>query len=115
MNLAGVAYGADLVFWSVPDAPVTAAATNTTTAGFSANWNAAKLLKMVRPDNVSVGLPAGIEFSGSRARQEIPYLQGGQKTDVRWTVKMAKPVSGDVDVMFSSTRGGVIKGKVKIG
>jgi hypothetical protein len=72
-------------------------------------------VKMVRPDNVSVGLPAGIEFSGIRARQEIPYLQGGQKTDVRWTVKMAKPVSGDVDVMFSSTRGGVIKGKVKIG
>ena len=72
-------------------------------------------VKMVRPDNVSVGLPAGIEFSGSRARQEISYLQGGQKTDVRWTVKMAKPVSGDVDVTFSSTRGGVIKGKVKVG
>jgi hypothetical protein len=72
-------------------------------------------VKVVRPDNVSVRLPSGIELSGSRARQEIPFLQGGQKTDVRWTVKMAKPVAGDVDVTFSSTRGGVIKGKVKIG
>ena len=72
-------------------------------------------VKVVRPDNVAVGLPSGIEFSGSRARQEIPFLQGGQKTDVRWTVKMAKPVTGDVDVIFSSTRGGVIKGKVKVG
>lgn len=72
-------------------------------------------VKIVRPDNVTVGLPAGIEFSGARARQDIPYIQGGQKMDVRWTVKMAKPVAGDVDVTFSSTRGGVIKGKVKIG
>jgi hypothetical protein len=70
---------------------------------------------VVRPDNVTVGLPSGIEFSGSRSRQEIPFLQGGQKTDVRWTVKMVKPVAGDVDVTFSSTRGGVIKGKVKVG
>ena len=72
-------------------------------------------VKIVRPDDVTVSLPAGLEFVGSRARQEIGYLQGGQKTDVRWTVKMAKPVTGDADVTFSSTRGGVIKGKVKIG
>jgi len=72
-------------------------------------------VKIVRPDNVTVSLPSGIEFSGARARQDIPYLQGGQKMDIRWSVKMAKPVTGDVDVTFSSTRGGVIKGKVKIG
>ncbi len=72
-------------------------------------------VKMVRPDNVTVGLPSGIEFSGSRARQDIPYLQGGQKLDARWKVKMIKPVAGDIDVTFSSTRGGVVKGKVKVG
>jgi hypothetical protein len=72
-------------------------------------------VKIVRPDNVTVGLPSGVELSGVRARQEIPFLQGGQKTEVRWKVKMAKPVTGEADVTFSSTRGGVVKGKVKIG
>ena len=72
-------------------------------------------VKIVRPDNVTLSLPAGVQFAGSRARQEIAYLQGGQTLDVRWTVKSDKPISGEAEVTFSSTRGGVIKGKVKIG
>lgn len=71
-------------------------------------------VKIVRPDNVTVSLPSGLEIVG-RTRQEIGYLQGGETRDVKFKVKMAKPVSGDVGVTLSSTRGGVVKGTVKIG
>jgi hypothetical protein len=72
-------------------------------------------VKIVRPDTVTVRLPAGMEFSGSRARREIPFIPGGQKTEARWTVKMTKPITGEAEITFSSTRGGVVKGTVKIG
>lgn len=72
-------------------------------------------VKIVRPDNVTIGLPAGVALAGSRSRQEIGYLQGGQKMDVRWKVKAATPMAGEIDVTISSTRGGVAKGKVKLG
>ena len=71
-------------------------------------------VKVVRPDNVTVSLPAGVEIVG-RARQEIGYLQGGERRPVVFKVKMAKPVSGEVEVTLSSTRGGVARGKVKVG
>ena len=72
-------------------------------------------VKIIRPDNVTIGLPAGVSLSGSRLRQEIGYLQGGRKMDVRWKVKAATPVAGEIDVTISSTRGGVVKGKVTLG
>ncbi len=71
-------------------------------------------VKIVRPDNVTVSLPAGMEIVG-RPRQEIDYLQGGETRDVKFKVKMTKPVAGEVGVVLSSTRGGVVKGTVKIG
>jgi hypothetical protein len=71
-------------------------------------------VKIVRPDVVSISLPAGVEVVG-RARQEIGYLQGGEKRPVAFKVRMTKPVTGEAEVTISSTRGGVAKGKVKIG
>jgi hypothetical protein len=71
-------------------------------------------VKIVRPDNVSVSLPSGLELVGGRTRQDIGYLQGGQKKEVVFKVKMTKPVTEEVEVTFSSTRGGVEKKKVKI-
>lgn len=71
-------------------------------------------VKIVRPDSVSVSLPAGVEIVG-RTRQEIGYLQGGETRDVVFKVKMARPVSGEIGVTLASTRGGVAKGTVKIG
>jgi len=70
-------------------------------------------VKIVRPDSVSVSLPAGVEIVG-RTRQEIGYLQGGEKKSVVFKVKMAKPVAGEVGVTLTSTRGGVAKGTIKI-
>lgn len=71
-------------------------------------------VKIVRPDSVAVSLPSGLEIVG-RSRQEIGYLQGGEKKDVKFKVKRTKPGAGDVGVTLSSTRGGVVKGKVTIG
>jgi hypothetical protein len=71
-------------------------------------------VKIVRPDSVSVSLPAGVEIVG-RTRQEIGYLQGGETRDVVFKVRMAQPVSGEIGVTLASTRGGVAKGTVKIG
>jgi hypothetical protein len=71
-------------------------------------------VKIVRPDNVTVGLPSGLELVGGRARQDIGYLQGGQKKEVVFKVKMTKPVTEEVEVTYSSTRGGVEKKKVKV-
>ncbi|MDD8025238.1 MAG: M14 family metallopeptidase [Acidobacteriota bacterium] len=71
-------------------------------------------IKIVRPDSVAVSLPAGVEIV-DRIRQEIGYLQGGERKDVKFKVKMTKPAAGDVGVTLSSTRGGVVKGTVKIG
>jgi hypothetical protein len=71
-------------------------------------------VKIVRPDSVTVSLPAGVEIVG-RTRQEIGYLQGGERKDVKFKVKMTKPEAGEVGVTLSSTRGGVVKGTVKIG
>jgi hypothetical protein len=71
-------------------------------------------VKIVRPDSVSISLPSGVEIVG-RTRQEIGYLQGGERKDVKFKVKMVKPAAGEVGVTLSSTRGGVVKGTVKIG
>jgi hypothetical protein len=70
-------------------------------------------VKIVRPDNVTISLPAGLEVVG-RNRQEIGYLQGGEKKPVVFKVKGTRPAAGEVEVTVSSTRGGVAKAKVKI-
>jgi hypothetical protein len=66
-------------------------------------------VKIVRPDNVNVALPSGMSLSGSAARQEIPYLQGGETREVKWKIKMAPGTTGEAEFTFSSTRGGVVK------
>ena len=71
-------------------------------------------VKIVRPDNVSITLPSGVEIVG-RSRQDLGYLQGGETKLVKFKVKMAQPVTGEAEVTLSSTRGGVAKGKIKIG
>jgi Zinc carboxypeptidase len=71
-------------------------------------------VKIVRPDAVQISLPAGLEFVGSRARQEIGYLQSKQMKDVRWKVKGQLKPDAEVEVSISSTRGGVEKAKFKL-
>ncbi len=71
-------------------------------------------VKIVRPDAVQVSLPAGLEFVGSRARQEIGYLQSKQMKEVRWKVKGQLKPDAEAEVSISSTRGGVEKAKFKL-
>ncbi len=73
-------------------------------------------VKIVRPDAVSVRLPAGAQLvKGVRGRQDIGYLQGGEKKEIRWKVTVKPGTSGEAEVSISSTRGGVAKTTVKIG
>ena len=71
-------------------------------------------IKIVRPDAVQIALPAGLEFAGSRARQEIGYLQSKQMKEVRWKVKGKLNPGAEADVSIISTRGGVDKVKAKL-
>ena len=71
-------------------------------------------VKIVRPDSVQVALPSGLEFVGSRARQEIGYLQPKQLKEVRWKVKGSIKSDAEAVVTISSTRGGVEKAKFKL-
>jgi hypothetical protein len=71
-------------------------------------------VKIVRPDNVTVTLPEGLTLASGRNRQDIGYIQGGEKREIVYKVKGATPFAGEVDVVYSSTRGGVDKKKVKI-
>jgi hypothetical protein len=71
-------------------------------------------VKIVRPDAVQISLPAGLEFVGSRARQEIGYLQSKQMKEVRWKVKGELKPDVEAEVSISSTRGGVEKAKFKL-
>jgi len=72
-------------------------------------------VKIVRPDAASVSLPAGVEFAGGRARQDIGFLDQNEKKEVRWKVKVKPGTAGEAEVVILSTRGGVAKAKVKIG
>jgi hypothetical protein len=71
-------------------------------------------VKIVRPDAVQIALPAGLEFVGSRARQEIGYLQSKQTKEVRWKVKGQLKPDAEAEVTIGSTRGGVQKAKFKL-
>jgi len=71
-------------------------------------------VKIVRPDAVQISLPAGLAFVGSRARQEIGYLQSKEKKEVRWKVKGKLVPGAEAEVSISSTRGGVEKAKLKL-
>jgi len=48
----------------------------------------AERVKIVRPDAVSVRLPAGAELAGVRARQEIGHLRANERREVRWKFKV---------------------------
>jgi len=71
-------------------------------------------IKIVRPDNVQISLPEGLEFVGSRARQDIGYLQSKQMKEVHWKVKGRLKPGAEAEVTISSTRGGVQKAKFKL-
>ena len=71
-------------------------------------------VKIVRPDNMTVTLPSGMTLATGTARQEIPYLQGGEKREVKWKVKMAAGTAGEAEFVFSSTRGGLVKAKLPL-
>ncbi|MGA2586714.1 MAG: M14 family metallopeptidase [Candidatus Aminicenantales bacterium] len=71
-------------------------------------------IKIVRPDTVQISLPDGLEFVGSRARQEIGYLQSNEMKEVRWKVKGQLKPGAEAEVTISSTRGGVQKAKFKL-
>jgi hypothetical protein len=72
-------------------------------------------VKIVRPDAVSVRLPAGAELAGGRARQEIGYLRQNERKEVRWKFKLKSGASGEAEVAIQSTRGGLDRKTVKIG
>ena len=73
-------------------------------------------VKIVRPDAVSVRLPAGVELAGGvRARQDIGYLQQNERKEVRWKVKIKPGAAGEAEISIVSTRGGVARTTVKIG
>lgn len=72
-------------------------------------------VKIVRPDAVSVRLPAGAELAGGRARQEIGYLRQNERKEVRWKFKLKSGASGEAEVAIQSTRGGLDRKAVKIG
>jgi hypothetical protein len=75
----------------------------------------AERVKIVRPDTAEVRLPAGAEFVGARPRQDIGFIQCGERKEVRWKVKVKPGQSGEAEVSIESTRGGVARTKVKIG
>ena len=72
-------------------------------------------VKIVRPDAASVRLPAGAEFVGVRARQDIGHIRQNEKKEVRWKIKVKPGTSGEAEVSILSTRGGVARTTVKIG
>jgi hypothetical protein len=72
-------------------------------------------VKIVRPDAVSVRLPAGAELVGARARQEIGHLQQNERKEVRWKIKVKPGTTGEAEVAIQSTRGGLARATVKIG
>ena len=75
----------------------------------------AERVKIVRPDEVSVRLPEGVEVAGGGARREIGFLERNERKEVRWKVKAKPGVSGEAEVSIRSTRGGVARAVVKVG
>jgi len=72
-------------------------------------------VKIVRPDAASIRLPAGAELVGARPRQDIGFINKGEKKEVRWKIKVKPGTSGEAEVSIQSTRGGVARTAVKIG
>jgi hypothetical protein len=73
-------------------------------------------VKIVRPDAVSVRLPAGAQLvQGVRARQDIGYIRQNERKEVRWKIKVKPGTTGEAEVAIQSTRGGLAKASVKIG
>ena len=75
----------------------------------------AERVKIVRPDEVSVRLPEGVEVVGGGARREIGFLGRNERKEVRWKVKVKTGASGEAEVSIRSTRGGVARAVVKVG
>jgi len=75
----------------------------------------AERVKIVRPDAAMVRLPAGAELVGVRSTQEIGFIPGGERKEVRWKIKVKPGTSGEAEVSIQSTRGGIARTKVKIG
>jgi hypothetical protein len=75
----------------------------------------AERVKIVRPDAVSVRLPAGAELAGGRTRLEIGRLKQNERKEVRWKFKLKPGAAGEAEVAIQSTRGGLDRKTVKIG
>jgi len=72
-------------------------------------------VKIVRPDRAEISFPEKeLELVGAKNKVELGRLKSGEKKEVRWKVKPAKP-GVEAEVAILSTRGGVARQKVKIG
>lgn len=72
-------------------------------------------VKIVRPDRAEISFPEKeLELVGAKNKVELGRLKSGEKKEVRWKVKPAKP-EVEAEVAILSTRGGVARQKVKVG
>jgi len=74
----------------------------------------AKRIKIVRPDTAVLTLGQGMELVGGKARVVLDSIKSKEKKELRWKVKVTG-TGGDIEVSYSSTRGGIDKKKIKIG
>jgi hypothetical protein len=75
----------------------------------------AKLVKIVRPDTAVLTLGKGMELVGGKARVVLDSIKSKEKKEVRWKVKVPAGAGGEIEVDYSSTRGGIDKKKVRVG
>jgi hypothetical protein len=55
-----------------------------------------------------------MELVGGKARVVLDSIKSKEKKEVRWKVKVTG-TGGEIEVDYSSTRGGIDKKKVKVG
>lgn len=75
----------------------------------------AKRVKIVRPDRVEIKLSEeGMELIEGKDSVEMGWLQPKEKREVKWKIKITSSKEEEVEISFSSTRGGVCKKKIKV-
>jgi hypothetical protein len=75
----------------------------------------AKRVKIVRPDAAELKIEGKTaELAGSQAEQEIGSLRSGETKTVRWKIKVNDRAAFATEVVFRSTRGGVVRTKVTL-
>jgi len=73
----------------------------------------AKRVKIVRPDTAVLNLGSGLELVSGKTTAILDSIKSKEKKEVRWRVKVTGQ-GGELEVSYSSTRGGVDRKKVKI-